>query len=87
MGVSGRTLLLGLLRGALGETEIPCGAPGCSFVSLPLFICLLPASRAEALEGITAAVPLAQCFECLTFLPRWPSGGERKVDEALLPRH
>ena len=44
---------------ALGETEIPCGAPGCSFGNLPLFLCLLPASRTKALTGIAAAVPLA----------------------------
>ena len=51
-------LLLVLLLRGLGETEIPCGAPGCSFGNLPLFLCVLPASWTKALTGIAAAVPL-----------------------------
>ena len=54
---------------ALGQTEIPCRAPGCSVGNLPPFLCLLPASWTKANTGITAAVPLSFSCICLAVLP------------------
>lgn len=46
--------------------------------NLPLFLCLLSASRVKAIPGIALAMPLSQLCEGIVVLPRWLSDGEMK---------